>query len=314
MTATIAETVTQPEANPPVDFSICVATHNRSGLLGPLVERVGQLRGASFELVVVDDGSSDDTRQVLESIAGEAPMPFTWDSIPHSGRGAALNQAFDLARGEFIVLLDDDDNIEPGALADILATWSSIPEAERGHYCGVCGLAARMDGSIIGDQFPASPMDGDFFTVRIVNGVRGDKREVFRRAALGEWRFPVIEGEYRVATNLLWFELASRYKTRFVNRVWLRKDYLPGGLTANGLRNKVRSARLTAHYNATTLRLFPRMPWWAKLRFGLDYARYAAHAGLARDERLAVLGRNLLGALFVRVGEFARSRDIRRIG
>lgn len=297
----------------PIDISICVATHNRAARLGPLIERTSRLSGARIELVIVDDGSDDDTRAVLEAVAAEVPVPLTWDSIPHSGRGAALNRAFDLARGDFILLLDDDDVIEPDAPADILQTWNSIPEAERDGFCGVCGLAERMDGTVIGDKFPISPMDSDFFTARIVERIRGDKREVFRRTALGDWRFPIIPGEYRVATNLLWFELASRYKARFVNRVWLSKDYLPGGITANGLRNKVRSARLTAHYNATALRLFPRMPWWAKLRFRLDYARYAAHAGLPQGERLAVVGRGPAGRLYLLAGAATARRDLRRL-
>lgn len=296
---------------PPIDISICVATHNRADKLGPLIQRTAELTGARIELVIVDDGSRDDTRTVLEAAASASPVPLVWDSIPHSGRGAALNRTFDLARGDFILLLDDDDFIAPGALADVLATWDSIPEAERAGFCGVCGLAARMDGTVIGEQFPASPMDSDFFTARIVDRIRGDKREVFRRLALGDWRFPVIPGELRVATNLLWFDLASRYKARFVNRVWLNKNYLPGGITANGLRNKVRSAKLTAHYNATALRLFPRMPWWAKLRFKLDYARYAAHAGLLRNEQLAVLGP--FGPLFTMIGRASARRDQRRL-
>lgn len=296
----------------PIDISICVATHNRAARLGPLIDRTSRLSGARIELVIVDDGSSDDTRAVLETAAA-GPVQLTWDSIPHSGRGAALNRAFDLARGDFILLLDDDDAIQPDAPADILQTWNSIPETERDGFCGVCGLAARMDGTVIGDRFPRSPMDSDFFTARIVERIRGDKREVFRRAALGDWRFPVIPGEYRVATNLLWFELASRYKARFVNRVWLQKDYLPGGITANGLRNKVRSARLTAHYNATALRLFPRMPWWAKLRFRLDYARYAAHAGLPQGERLHVVGHGLVGRLYLLAGAAMSRRDLRRL-
>ena len=310
----MAEQTGADDLPPPIDISICVATHNRAEKLGPLIERISGLTGARIELVIVDDGSRDETRAVLDAAAASSPVPLLWDSIPHSGRGAALNRTLDLARGDFILLLDDDDFIAPDALADILATWASIPGAERDGFCGVCGLAARMDGTVIGDRFPVSPMDSDFFTARIVDRIRGDKREVFRRAALGDWRFPVIAGEFRVATNLLWFELAARYKARFVNRVWLNKNYLPDGITANGLRNKVRSARLTAHYNATALRLFPHMPWWAKLRFRLDYARYAAHAGLPRDERLDVVGRNLPGAALLLAGALASRRDRRRLG
>jgi glycosyltransferase involved in cell wall biosynthesis len=297
----------------PLDFSICVATYGRPQLLAALAERVASQVGASFEIIVVDDGSPDDTVEVLERLATKLTVPFQWASIPHAGRGAALNRAFELARGRFIFLLDDDDTIPEGALADIVATWEGIPKAERAEFCGVAGLAARPDGKIIGQQFPSDPLDDDFFSARFVGGVRGDKREVLLRSALGDWRFPVVQGEYRVATNLLWFHLASRYRMRFVNRVWLIKTYRPDGLSANGLRNKVESAQLTAHYNKEALRLFPSMPLLLKLRFTLDYMRFAAHAGVPPAERRGVLKGSPLAGIMAWIGEASARRDRQRL-
>ena len=51
----------------PIDISVCVATHNRADRLGPLIERTSRLAGANIELVIIDDGSSDDTRAVLDA-------------------------------------------------------------------------------------------------------------------------------------------------------------------------------------------------------------------------------------------------------
>jgi len=297
----------------PLDFSICVATFRRPQLLAALVRRVSSLTGASFELVVVDDGSGDGTVNVLQELEREAGIPFKWRTIAHAGRGAALNAAFDLAKGRFIFLLDDDDAIADGALGDILATWQSIPELQRQRFCGVAGLAADPEGKVIGRQFGAEPLDGDHFSVRILGRVRGDKREVFLREALGDWRFPVVPGEYRVATNLLWFHLAKSYLIRHVNHVWLIKTYRTDGITANGLRSKVKSARLTALYNRETLRLFPDMPAHLRLRFLMDYCRFAAHAELPRRERIETCGSGLFAGFLVGLGELSARRDRRRL-
>lgn len=277
------------------DFSICVATRNRAGLLPVLVSMLEEQQAASLELVVVDDGSTDKTAEVLSGLVAACPVPLRWVTIAHSGRGAALNRCFDLATGRFIYLLDDDDAIPEGALADILTVWSSIPEEDRSRFCGCCGLAEDQDGKVIGDRFPANSEDSDLFTMRQVRNIRGDKREVFLRSALGNWRFPQVEGEYRVSTNLLWFELAARYKTRFVNRVWLKKTYRPDGLTAKGSRNKQASPGLTALMNRRALELFPHMPLRLKFRFGLAYARYARLAGEPEATRRTVLKRVPLG-------------------
>jgi glycosyltransferase involved in cell wall biosynthesis len=278
-----------------VEFSICVATHNRAELLASLVDRVAALEGASCELVIVDDGSTDDTPAVFERLRARGDIQIKLASIAHAGRGAALNRCFDLAAGTFIYLLDDDDTIPPGALAEILSIWGEIPDAQKPEFCGCCGLAADQQGAVIGDRFPTESEDTDFFTMRQVRNVRGDKREVFLRSTLGNWRFPQVEGEYRTSTNPLRFQLASQYKARFVTRVWLEKTYRADGLTSKGRRNKRASAALTALVNRRALELFPQMPLPLKWRFGLAYARYARLAGEPQDNRRATLNGVPLG-------------------
>lgn len=277
-------------------FSICVATHNRSALLPALLEGLSGQSGPSFEVVVVVDGATDDSLDVLHKLADQWPLALRFEQIPHAGRGAALNRAFDLATGRFLVILDDDDQLTEGALAAMLSTWNGIPDDHKQAFCGVAGLAVRPDGSLIGGRFPDAPADSDFFTMRQIRNVRGDKKEAFLREALGRWRFPQISGEIRVPTNLLWFELAARYRVRFVNEPWVVKTYRADGLTAKGSRNKRASATLTALMNRRALELFPDMPLRQKWRFGLAYARYAQLAGEPAASRRAVLKRVPLGA------------------
>jgi glycosyltransferase involved in cell wall biosynthesis len=295
------------------DFSICVPTRNRSALIGNLVERFGRLAGPSFELIVIDDGSTDDTGDELFRLSQAVTFPFHWERISHAGRGAALNRAFDISSGRFIFILDDDDFIPDNALADILDTWNSIPASEQSGFCGICGLAAYANGAIIGDKFPAEMTDGDFFNVRIVGGIHGDKREVFLRAALGGWRFPQVPGEYRMETNFLFFALAARYKMRFVNRVWLVKNYQPDGLSANILFHQISSARLSALYFETALKLFPKMPQSIRRKYILDYMRYAAHARIRPAARLATIGRSPASLLALARGQIKSASDRRKL-
>ena len=294
-------------------FSICIPTYNRSGLLAGVFENLAQLTGPAFELVLVNDGSPDDTVAVVERLAREAPFPVRAVHIEHGGLGPALNAAFDNATGEFIIIMDDDDLIRPDCLENALAAWESIPAGERDRYCGVCGLCDFDDGSIVGDRFPEDVLDSDFFTVRMLRNVRGDKKEVVRRSALGDFRFEVIEPERRAIKNMLWFGLARTWRTRFVNRVFMRKGRLPDGITANGRRRKVDSPNLTAKYNLSLLHWYPRAPLWVKLRAASDYLRYRLHAG----DSMAVARRQLpawLALLAAPLARIAARRDLRRLG
>jgi glycosyltransferase involved in cell wall biosynthesis len=294
-------------------FSICIPTYNRSGLLAGVFENLAALRGATFELVLVNDGSPDDTVEVIERLSAAAAFPVRTVTIPHGGLGPALNAAFDNATGEFIIIMDDDDLIRPDCLEVALKAWEAIPEGLRDQYWGVCGLCEYEGGTLVGNRFPDDLLDTDYFTMRMVRNVRGDKKEVLRRSALGTFRFEVIEPERRAIKNMLWFGLARTYRTRFVNTVLMTKGRRPDGITASGRRQKVDSPNLTAKYNLSLLQWFPRAPFWLRFRFAVDYLRYRRHAGepIEAARKQLPVGLAMLAAPLARL---AIRRDLRKLG
>lgn len=300
------------EVSAPV-FSICIPTYNRSGLLPAVFENLSELRGPSFELVLVNDGSPDDTVAVIEELSGAATFPVRAVHIPHGGLGPALNAAFDNATGEFIIIMDDDDLIRPDCLEVALATWEAIPEGQRDQYWGVCGLCEYEDGTLVGNRFPDELLDTDYFTMRMIRNIRGDKKEVLRRSAVGDFRFEVIEPERRAIKNMLWFGLARNYRTRFTNTVIMTKGRRPDGITAHGRRQKVDSPNLTAKYNLSLLEWFPKAPFWLRLRFAVDFLRYRQHAG----EPIAAARHKLppgLGMVATPFAHLAVRRDLKKLG
>jgi glycosyltransferase involved in cell wall biosynthesis len=93
-------------------ISVIIPTFNRAAFLKEAISSVLEqdyFRHSrpdhSFELLVVDDGSEDDTREVIESFAGRATLL----GLPHRGVSAARNLGLRAARGEFIAFLDSDD-------------------------------------------------------------------------------------------------------------------------------------------------------------------------------------------------------------
>lgn len=105
---------------PPMRMSIVIATYNRAGLLRDTLESLSHLRfGAPWEVVVVDNNSPDDTRQVVETEARSFPVRLRYVFEGQQGRSAALNAGFTLAEGEIIVTTDDDVRVEPDWLDHI---------------------------------------------------------------------------------------------------------------------------------------------------------------------------------------------------
>jgi glycosyltransferase involved in cell wall biosynthesis/peptidoglycan/xylan/chitin deacetylase (PgdA/CDA1 family) len=101
-----------------IELSVVVPTYNRASLLGRCLDALAAQEdpGAELEVVVVDDGSSDDTPRVLERYASF--LPLRSERQPNAGQPAALNRGIELARGEICVFLDDDVIAGPRFLAE----------------------------------------------------------------------------------------------------------------------------------------------------------------------------------------------------
>lgn len=106
--------------NPTV--SIYLVTKNRLPLLQRAIESVEAQTFRDFELIVVDDGSDDGTADFLMSYKPE--FPFRFVSNAHSiGAPSSRNRAIELAEGEFITGLDDDDRFLPTRLERFVNDW-----------------------------------------------------------------------------------------------------------------------------------------------------------------------------------------------
>lgn len=94
-------------------FSVIIPTYNRAGdLQGTLGSLAGLTPNGDWELIVVDNNSSDDTREVVTEAAKAFPVELRYIFEPEQGRSAALNAGIRDARGEIIAVTDDDVRIE----------------------------------------------------------------------------------------------------------------------------------------------------------------------------------------------------------
>jgi glucosyl-dolichyl phosphate glucuronosyltransferase len=114
-------------------FSIIIATYNRADeLVHTLRSLAGLTTSASWEVIVVDNNSSDRTRQVVEQAAADFPVAVRYLFEATQGKAVALNTAIREARGEILVFTDDDALVE----ADWLDRAEAALEQTGGAYVG----------------------------------------------------------------------------------------------------------------------------------------------------------------------------------
>lgn len=112
-------------------ISIYVPTKNRRALLSSAVDSVLEQTYRNFELIIVNDGSTDDTRSYLDALTAREPRVRALHNERSRGAPCARNWAIQAAGGEFVTGLDDDDRFHPERLAACIEFWHSLAASGR---------------------------------------------------------------------------------------------------------------------------------------------------------------------------------------
>ncbi len=112
-----------------MDVSVVIATKDRAEYLArTLASLTGQIGAPSFEVVVVDNGSTDETKSVAE---GDGSFPVRYVFEPQPNRGKARNRGVDAARGEYVLFCDDDVALPAAWIAAHTQAHASGEGAQR---------------------------------------------------------------------------------------------------------------------------------------------------------------------------------------
>jgi glycosyltransferase involved in cell wall biosynthesis len=199
-------------------FTVFTPTYNRAHTLARVYESVASQDFRDFEWLIVDDGSTDNSEELVSRWISEAGFPIRYIHQANGHKKTAFNRGVREAQGDLFLCLDSDDAMPTDALRIFHDQWFAIPLEVRDQFAGVTGICVDEDNNIIGDSFPSSPFDSDDLTVRFGLGVRGEKWGFHRRSILEQYPYPEYISGF-VVEGLVWNAIAHRYKTRFVNEV-----------------------------------------------------------------------------------------------
>ncbi|MGZ8216850.1 glycosyltransferase family A protein [Methylomagnum sp.] len=263
-------------------FTIFIPTYNRAPLLPRAFASIEAQTCRDFEVVIVDDGSTDDTASVVADWQGRVDFPVTYFRQANQGKYVACNQGAALARGRFFVLLDSDDRLLPHMLERLLYHWEAIPEGDRPCYTGVEGLVESMDGQRrLTKPYPDSPYDASYLELWYQKHVGGEKRGFVRTEILRRYPYPIFPGERHIRDSITWKRVALEYITRGVNESFQQLEHQPDGLTADRFAARMNSPRGFQLFYLEDVTLY--RPWLSHRQFRrslVDYIRFSLHCGI----------------------------------
>ena len=199
-------------------FTVFTPTSNRAHTLSRVYESLKRQTFRDFEWLIVDDGSTDNTREVVDGWQREKLfiIRYFWQKNAH--KKVAFNRGVLEADGKFFLTLDSDDEALPEALDILDRHWCNIPELDRNDFSGVTGLCVDFNGYLVGSRFPEDIFDSNSLAIHHRYHVKGEKWGFQCTDILRRFPFPEnVKGH--VPEAIVWSAISSRYKTRFVNEV-----------------------------------------------------------------------------------------------
>jgi len=98
--------------------SICTPTYNRANLISRSIQSAINQKFTNYEIIIVDDGSDDNTKDIIDSIITSEKEILYFKSHKNEGISNARNKCIELAKGDFILWLDSDDILDPHILCE----------------------------------------------------------------------------------------------------------------------------------------------------------------------------------------------------
>ncbi len=258
-------------------FTVFTATYNRAHTLPRVYESLKHQTFRDFEWLIVDDGSTDNTKEQVDVWQKENlfPIRYFWQKNAH--KKVAFNRGVKEAQGELFLFWDSDDAALPESLEIFYRYWCSIPEAERNKFASVQCLCVDESGSIVGDKFPKDVFDSNTLEIFHRYKVTGEKWGFQRTDVLRQFPFPEnVQGH--VPESIVWSAIAKCYKTRFINEP-LRIYYIePDSLTqmAEVEKHSDGLALWSRDVLCNDLQWFWYNPKWF-LKMAANYTRFNLH-------------------------------------
>ncbi len=226
-------------------LTIFTPTFNRAYCLGQLYESLVRQTSGNFLWLVIDDGSTDETKKLIENWKAENKIEIRYIYKENQGMHSGHNVAYDNIDTELNMCIDSDDFLPDDAVEKINSFWKNN---KKPNWAGLLGLDAFKDGAIVGTPFPAGMTECKYSGLKSKYGVVGDKKFVYSTEIIKKYPpYPIFEGEKFVPLGYKYMLIDQDYDLGVMHDVLCIVEYMPDGSSKNIFRSYRRNPNGFAH-------------------------------------------------------------------
>lgn len=210
-------------------ISVLTATYNRANLLDKLYKSL--LKNTKYDIetqwLIMDDGSTDETKAVVESYKEENKFEIQYFYQENQGKMQALNHLLPYATGELLMECDSDDYLKEDA-------WKKIEEAypkmDENTYA-FCYLKENQNGVNMGKSFQKE--ETTMFDLYFKQGEDGEKALVFNTKIRKQYQYELEHNEKFITEARMYHKMDLHYKIKCINQSIMVCQYQEDGYTKN---------------------------------------------------------------------------------
>ncbi|WP_348811798.1 glycosyltransferase family 2 protein [Flavobacterium maritimum] len=232
-------------------FSVWTATFNRATFLVRLYESLKKQTFKDFEWIIVDDGSTDNTKEIVDGfIAENSIKSIRYLKKNHGGKHTAWRAVINEFQSKYVVTIDSDDQLSENALEIFDRHWTELEKSEE--YESFWEIKGRVQGSgglMIGKPLPTKVFDSTYDELTYKHKYTWEMHACRKTT--------VLQNEGKVPENFLfdslcsnfsesirWSRAGQKYKSRFIDEI-VRTYFFDAGDTLSKSNNKTRSIKNT---------------------------------------------------------------------
>lgn len=214
-------------------LTIFTPAYNRAYTIHKCYESLKRQTSKDFIWLVVDDGSTDGTKNLILKWQEEVDFEIRYIYKENGGMHTAHNTAYENIDTELNVCIDSDDYMTDDAVEIIVSEWKKV---RNENIAGIGALNVFEDRKVIGSKFPEDLKKAKYFDIYHKYGVRGDKKFIYRTDLIRNFPYPEFKDEKYVGLDYKYKKLDENYELALINEVVCIVEYMDDGSSKNMLR------------------------------------------------------------------------------
>lgn len=259
-------------------LTVFTPAYNRATTLKRTYESLKKQTCKDFIWLIIDDGSTDNTRELAEKWRDEEKsFPIRYIYKENGGMHTAHNTAYQNIHTELNTCIDSDDAMPVDAVEKILNKWNEVKD--KG-YAGIIALDANMaDGKVIGKGFPEGLRETTVVGY-YASGGSGDKKLIYRTDIINKYpEYPVFEGEKYFSLAYRYRLIDQDYKMAVLDEIVCLVEYQEDGSSRNMIHQYFKNPKGFAFWRKICLQ-YPA----SLKRVIIDNIHYVAESRLAGNK------------------------------